>query len=63
MPLSLPQIAVRGMIITTFDVLRKQMRDKELYSFTPAHAICSGAQVAPPVGLDSKYDTARKNSP
>ena len=54
------QIAVRGMIITTFDVLRKQMRDKELYSFTPAHAICSEAQVAPPVGLGNKYDTAKK---
>lgn len=54
------QIAARGMIITTFDILRKQMRNKELYSFTPAHAICTEAQNAPPIGLVNKYDTARK---
>ncbi|MCD2450192.1 BREX system P-loop protein BrxC [Methylicorpusculum oleiharenae] len=54
------QIAARGMIITTFDVLRKQMRDQALYAFTPGHAICVEAQTAPPVGLVNKYDTARK---
>lgn len=54
------QIAARGMIITTFDVLRKQMRDKELYSFTPGYSICTEAQTAPPVGLVNKYDSARK---
>jgi hypothetical protein len=54
------QIAARGMIITTFDVLRKQMRDQALYAFTPGHAICTEAQTAPPVGLVNKYDTARK---
>jgi len=54
------QIAARGMIITTFDVLRKQMREKELFSFAPGYAICTEAQTAPPIGLVSKYDTARK---
>ena len=54
------QIAARGMIITTFDVLRKQMREKELYSFTPGFAICTEAQTSPPIGLVNKYDTARK---
>ena len=54
------QIAARGMIITTFDVLRKQMLDKELYSFTPGYAICAEAQTAPPIGLVNKYDTAKK---
>ena len=54
------QIAARGMIITTFDVLRKQMRDEELYNFTPGFAICAEAQTAPPIGLVNKYDTARK---
>lgn len=54
------QIAARGMIITTFDVLRKQMRDKELYNFTPGFAICSEAQTAPPIDLVNKYDTAKK---
>ncbi|MDD2389460.1 MAG: BREX system P-loop protein BrxC [Desulfobacterales bacterium] len=54
------QIAARGMIITIFDVLRKQMRDQDLFAFTPGHAICTEAQTAPPVGLVNKYDTARK---
>lgn len=54
------QIAARGMIITTFDVLRKQMREQELFAFTPGHAICTEAQPAPPVALVNKYDSARK---
>ena len=54
------QIAARGMIITSFDVLRKQMRDKDLYNFTPGHSICTEAQTAPPIGLVNKYDTAFK---
>jgi hypothetical protein len=54
------QIAARGMIITTFDVLRKQMREKELYSFTPGYALCTEAQTGPPIGLVNKYDTAKK---
>jgi hypothetical protein len=54
------QIAARGMIITTFDVLRKQMRDRALFDFATGHAICSEAQTAPPVWLVNKYDTARK---
>ncbi|MBF0203725.1 MAG: BREX system P-loop protein BrxC [Desulfamplus sp.] len=54
------QIAARGMIITTFDVLRKQMREKELYRFTPGYSICTEAQTAPPIGLVNKYDTAKK---
>ena len=54
------QIAARGMIITTFDVLRKQMQEKALYCFTPGYSICSEAQTAPAIGLVNKYDTAKK---
>ena len=54
------QIAARGMIITTFDVLRKQMREQSLFSFTTGHALCSEAQTAPPVDLVNKYQTATK---
>jgi hypothetical protein len=54
------QIAARGMIITTFDVLRKQMQDQELFAFTPGYAICAEAQPAPPADLVNKYDTAQK---
>lgn len=54
------QIAARGMIITTFDVLRKQMREQSLFTFTTGHALCSEAQTAPPVDLVNKYQTATK---
>lgn len=54
------QIAARGMIITSFDVLRKQMRDQKLFQFASGHAICSEAQTAPPVELVNKYETAAK---
>jgi hypothetical protein len=54
------QIAARGMIITAFDVLRRQMKDGELFDFTPGHAICTEAQTAPPVALANKYDTAKQ---
>ena len=54
------QIAARGMIITAFDVLRKQMKDAELFNFTPGYAICTEAQTAPPIALANKYDTAKQ---
>lgn len=54
------QIAARGMIITAFDVLRRQMKDAVLFDFTPGHAICTEAQTAPPVALANKYDTAKQ---
>ncbi|MGR5538038.1 BREX system P-loop protein BrxC [Vibrio campbellii] len=54
------QIAARGMIITTFDVLRKQMKDKDLYNFTTGFDICKEAQTQPPATLVNKYDSARK---
>lgn len=54
------QIAARGMIITTFDILKKQMRDKELFAFTRGFEVCDEAQTSPPVELVNKYDIAKK---
>ncbi|MBD0402937.1 BREX system P-loop protein BrxC [Flammeovirga sp. EKP202] len=54
------QIAARGMIITTFDVLRKQMKGDELYDFVNAVDLCTEAQTAPPADLVNKYDNAKK---
>lgn len=54
------QIAARGMIITAFDVLRKQMSNNDLYKFATGFVICSEAQTAPPIGLVNKYDTSKK---
>jgi len=58
--LAATQIAARGMIITTFDVLRKQLKDKELFDFTTIHEICTQAQTQPPSSLGLKYDDAKK---
>lgn len=54
------QIAARGMIITAFDVLQKQMKDKNLFTITPGYAICSEAEIAPPTDTGIKYKTADK---
>lgn len=54
------QVGARGMIITTFDILRKQLKDKELFKTTTAYNLCDEAQIAPPAPLINKYDNARK---
>lgn len=54
------QIAARGMIITTFDVLRKELKNRELFSFTTASDLCDEAQTSPPVELVNKYSNATK---
>jgi hypothetical protein len=53
------QIAARGMIITTFDILRKELRNRETYCFTTAYDICTEAQTAPPTDLVNKYHNAK----
>ncbi|TDD78560.1 BREX system P-loop protein BrxC [Flavobacterium caseinilyticum] len=54
------QVGARGMIITTFDVLKKGLADLELYKFTTAHDLCTQAQTAPPADLDNKYKNATR---
>jgi hypothetical protein len=54
------QIAARGMIITTFDVLRKELKNSDLYGFTTAHDLCTEAQTSPPADLDNKYKIAEQ---
>lgn len=58
--LAATQVAARGMIITTFDVLRNRLRNRDLFDFAPAAEICDEAQTAPPSALVNKYDNARK---
>ena len=53
-------VAARGMIITTFDVLRNRLKNKELYDYSPIFSICEEAQTAPPAALVNKYDNAKK---
>jgi hypothetical protein len=52
------QVGARGMIITTFDVLKKSLADLEVYNFATAHDLCTQAQTAPPADLDNKYKNA-----
>ena len=54
------QIAARGMIITTFDVLRKAVAERELHKLTTAYDLCTEAQTSPPSELVIKYDNATK---
>lgn len=54
------QIAARGMIITTFDVLKRQLKDKELHTFTTAYNLCIEGQSQPPASLINKYDNAKQ---
>lgn len=54
------QIAARGVIFTTFNVLKKHLKDKELFTFSTLFDLCDEAQVSPPTELTLKYDTAKK---
>jgi hypothetical protein len=54
------QIAARGMIITTFDVLRRHLKEEELYSFTTANELCMEGQTQPEASLINKYDNAKR---
>jgi hypothetical protein len=58
--LTATQVAARGMIITTFDVLRNRLKNKTLYDYASIFAICEEAQTAPPSALINKYDNAKK---
>lgn len=58
--ISATQIAARGMIITTFDVLKRHLKDEELHAFTTANVLCIEGQSQPPAGLINKYDNAKQ---
>lgn len=54
------QIAARGVIFTTFNVLKKHLKNKELYNFSTFYDLCNEAQMNPPTALGMKYETAKK---
>lgn len=54
------QIAARGVIFTTFNVLKKHLKNKELYNFSTFYDLCNEAQINPPTALGLKYDTAKR---
>ena len=57
--LSTTQIAARGMISTTFDVLRKHLANRTLFDFATSYDICTQAQQSPPTSLSLKYSEAK----
>ncbi len=52
------KVAARGMIITTFDILRKEVKDEELFKTVSGWQIVKQAQPSPPVRLVNRYDNA-----
>lgn len=55
------KIGARGMIISTFDVLKKEsVKDKELFEGVTSYSLCRQAQQQPGIELVSRYDYAQK---
>ncbi len=54
------KVAARGMISTTYDVLKKQSQSSKLYEMATAWQIAREAQTSPPVRLVNRYDSAEK---
>ncbi len=54
------KVAARGMIITTFDILKKEIKDAELFKTVSGWQIAREAQPSPPVRLVNRYDKAER---
>ena len=54
------KVAARGMIITTFDILKREMQKASLYDVVTGWQITKQAQPQPHVRLVSRYDNAEK---
>lgn len=53
-------VAARGMIITAYDILKKEMQNKEMFSTTNAWQMAKQAQPQPPVLLVNRYESAER---
>lgn len=58
--LSSTKIAARGMIITTYDILKREMQDINLYQTVTGWQIAKQAQSSPSVRLVNRYDNAER---
>lgn len=54
------KVAARGMIITTYDILKRELQDEDLFNVATGWQIAKQAQPQPPVRLVSRYDNADK---
>jgi hypothetical protein len=54
------KVAARGMIITTYDILRQEIQHDSLYNTVTGWHIAKEGQPQPPVRLVSRYDNAER---
>lgn len=54
------KVAARGMIITTYDILKRELQEKELYDIATGWQIAKQAQPQPPVRLVNRYENAER---
>ncbi len=54
------KVAARGMIITTFDILKKEIKDERMFKTVSGWQIANQAQPSPPVRLVNRYDNAER---
>jgi hypothetical protein len=54
------KVAARGMIITTYDILKQELQNNSLYEVATGWQIAKEAQPQPPVRLVSRYDNAER---
>lgn len=54
------KVAARGMIITTYDILKRELADKELFATATGWQINKQAQPQPPAHLVIRYDNAER---
>jgi hypothetical protein len=52
------KVAARGMIITTYDILKKEVQNERLFSAATGWQIAKEAQPQPPVRLVNRYENA-----
>lgn len=54
------KVAARGMIITTYDILKRELAEKELFATVTGWQIAKQAQPQPTVRLVHRYDNAER---
>lgn len=54
------KVAARGMIITTYDILKREIQHNSLYEVATGWQISKEAQPQPPVRLVSRFDNAER---
>ncbi|MCR5777562.1 MAG: BREX system P-loop protein BrxC [Lachnospiraceae bacterium] len=53
-------VAARGMIISAYDILKKEMQEEDLFSTATAWQMAKQAQPQPPVLLVNRYESAER---